>query len=117
MKCNPKPCITTKKVIHRGKRGKSLREVKLVKNISKNPQSFLEISLVLKEEEKLPESIEPSKFVSHSARMSREFDSRKDPHSAKFKLRPQIFVKLSFRELCGPKLACLHTFDNMAIIH
>ena len=78
MKRNPKPCITTKKVIHRGKRSKSLSEVKLVKNISKNPQSFLEISIVLKEEEKLPESIEPSKFVSHSARMSREFDSRKD---------------------------------------
>ena len=33
----------------RGKRGKTLSEVKLVENISKNPQSFLEISPVQKE--------------------------------------------------------------------
>ena len=33
-----------KKVIERGKRSKKLSEVKLVENISKNPQSFLEIS-------------------------------------------------------------------------
>ena len=32
-----------KKVISRGKRSKTLSEVKLVKNISKNPKSFLEI--------------------------------------------------------------------------
>ena len=36
MKENQKPCITTKKVINRGKRSKTLSEVKLVKNISKN---------------------------------------------------------------------------------
>ena len=34
----------TKKVIYRGKRSKTVSEVKLVKNIRKNPQSFLEIS-------------------------------------------------------------------------
>ena len=51
--------------------------------------------------EKSPESIEPSKFVSHRARMSGEFDSRKDSHSAKLEQRPQILVKLSFREMCG----------------
>ena len=34
----------TKKVIDRGKRSKTLSEAKLVENISKNPQSFLEIS-------------------------------------------------------------------------
>ena len=39
----------TKKVIDRGKRSKTLSEVKLVKNISKNPQSFLEIRSVQKE--------------------------------------------------------------------
>ena len=42
MKQNQKRCITTKKVIDRGKRSKTLNEVKLVENISKNPQSFLE---------------------------------------------------------------------------
>ena len=49
--------------------------------------------------------------------MSAECDSRKDPQSTKFKRRPQIFVKLSFSELCNSKLSGLHPFDNMAIIH
>ena len=40
----------TKKVINRGKRSKTLSEVKQVANISKNPQSFIEISPVQKEE-------------------------------------------------------------------
>ena len=44
-----KPCITIKKVIDRGKRSKTLSEVKLVENISKNLQSFLERSPVQKE--------------------------------------------------------------------
>ena len=34
--------------------------------------------------EKLPESIESSRFVSHRERMSGEFDSRKDSQSKKF---------------------------------
>ena len=38
-----------KKVVDRGKRSKTLSEVKLIENINKNPQSFLEISLVEKE--------------------------------------------------------------------
>ena len=38
-----------KKVTDRGKRSKILSEVKPVENISKNPQSFLEISPVQKE--------------------------------------------------------------------
>ena len=38
-----------KKMIDRGKRSKTLVEIKLVKNISKNPQSFLDISPVQKE--------------------------------------------------------------------
>ena len=41
--------MLTKKVIHRGKRRKIPREVKLVENISKNLQSFPEISPMLKE--------------------------------------------------------------------
>ena len=36
--------IETQKVIHRGKRNKTLSEVKPVENISRNLQSFLEIS-------------------------------------------------------------------------
>ena len=36
--------MKTKKVIERGKRSKTLSEVKPFKNISKNLQSFLEIS-------------------------------------------------------------------------
>ena len=49
--------------------------------------------------------------------MSGEFDSRKDPQSTKFKRRPQIFVKLIFRELFDLKLSGLHAFDNMVTIH
>ena len=49
--------------------------------------------------------------------MSGGFDSRKDSHSTKLEQRPQLFVKLSFMELCGSKLSGLRPFDNMAIIH
>ena len=49
--------------------------------------------------------------------MSGELDSRKDSKSTKFKRRPQIFVKLSFRELSNSKLSGLHAFDKMAIIY
>ena len=49
MKQNQKPCTKTKKGIDRGKRCKTLIEVKPVENISKNLQSFLEISPVQKE--------------------------------------------------------------------
>ena len=49
--------------------------------------------------------------------MSGEFDSSKDSQSTKFKWKPQIFVKLSFRELCDSKLSGLHAFDNVAIIN
>ena len=49
--------------------------------------------------------------------MSAEFDSRKDSHSTKLEQGPQIFIKLSFRELCGSKLSGLHSFDSVAIIH
>ena len=49
--------------------------------------------------------------------MSGELDSSKNSHSTKFKWRPQIFVKLHFRDLCGSKLSCLYPFDNVAIIH
>ena len=56
-------------------------------------------------------------FVSHRARMPGEFDLREDLHSTKFKGRPQIFVKLSYKQLCDSKLSGLHPFNIMAIIH
>ena len=49
MKQNQKLCTKMKKAINRGKRSKTLSEVNPVQNISKNLQSFLEISLVQKE--------------------------------------------------------------------
>ena len=49
MKYNKKPCIKTKKGIDRGKRSKTMSEVKSIKNISKNLQGFLEISPMQKE--------------------------------------------------------------------
>ena len=49
--------------------------------------------------------------------MSREFDSRKDPHSTTLEQRPQIFTQLCFKEFCGSKLSSLHPSDNMTIIH
>ena len=66
--------------------------------------------------EKLPELIESSRFVSHRARTSGEFDSRKYSQLTKFERRP-LFVKLTFRELCDSKLSGLHAFDNTVIIH
>ena len=64
----------------------------------------------------MSESIGSSRFVSHRARMSRKPDLRKDSQSTKFEGRPQIFVKLSFRELGDSKLSGLHPLD-MAIIY
>ena len=64
----------------------------------------------------MPESIEQSRFVSNRVRMSREFDLRRKSQLRKFDQRPQIFVKLNFRELCKSKLSGLHAFHNMAII-
>ena len=66
--------------------------------------------------ERLPESIEPSNLVSHRARMSRKFDSRKDSDSTNFEKRSKISGKLTFTELCDFKLSVLHPFDNMTII-
>ena len=65
----------------------------------------------------MSESIESSTFVSHRARMSGELDSRKDLQEKKVEQRPQIFLKLSFRELSNSKLSGLQAFDYMAIYH
>ena len=55
------------------------------------------------------------KFVSHRARISGKFHSRKYSHSKKFQWRPQIFRKLSFKELCDSNLLGVYPFVNMAI--
>ena len=47
--------------------------------------------------------------------MSGVFDSREDSQSTKFKQRPQILVKLTFRELCDSKLSSLHSFDMVSL--
>ena len=49
MKQNQKPFKKMKKVIYKGKRSKTLSEVKPVENISKSPQSVLKISPVQRE--------------------------------------------------------------------
>ena len=98
------------KVIDRGKGSKTLSEVKPVANISKNQQSFLEISSVQKEvlpshklrdhaydysnlfglkEDNLSQRNWQNRLshpgLSHRARMSGEFYSRKDSQPTKFK--------------------------------
>ena len=65
----------------------------------------------------MAELLESSRFFSHRARISGQFDLRKDSQSTKFERRPRTFVKLGFRESCDSKLSGLHAFDNIAIIH
>ena len=64
----------------------------------------------------MQEASEWSKFVSHRARMSGEFDSRKDSHSTEFEQRPRILVKLSFIELCNSKLSGLRPFASLSAL-
>lgn len=49
MKLHKKSCTKTTTVINRGKRSKATSDAKLVKNRSKNPESFLKIHHVQKE--------------------------------------------------------------------
>ena len=94
-----KNCIMTKKGIDRGKRSKTLSEVKPVENIFDIDWESFRIKGRWPLTEKLPELIESSKFVSHRARTSGEIDSRKYSHSAQLEWRPQVFVKLSFTDV------------------
>ena len=123
MKQNQKPCTKLKKVIDRGKRSKTLSEVKPVENINKNLQSFPEINPVQNKvlfshklqdhayEYQNPFELKENNLsqrncqnqlshpgFSRRARMSGEFDSKKDSQPTKFEQRPRIFVKLSFRK-------------------
>ena len=61
--------------------------------------------------------MESPNYVSYKAQTSREIDSRKNSHSTKFEHSSQIFVKLSFRDLCDSKLSGVYRFDKMDIIH
>ena len=49
--------------------------------------------------------------------MSGQLDSKKDSEPTEYEQRPQIFVRLSFIELCDLKLSGLYAFYNIAIIH
>ena len=59
-------------------------------------------------------SIEFFKIVSRKARLSGEFNSRKDSQPIELEQRSRILVKL-FRELCNSKFYGLHTFGKIAI--
>ena len=85
-------------------------------NGGKRSKTVSKASRKIDSHRELIESIESSKFVSYRARMSGEFNSRKDSHSTQLKQKSQIFVKLSFRVLCDSNLSSLHYFD-MAIIN
>ena len=63
----------------------------------------------------MPESIESSRIVSHKARMSGKFDSRKDLQTKKFERKPQIFLKLS-REPFEAKSKCVKKHDSAIYI-
>ena len=69
----------------------------------------------LKEEnrEKLPESVELSKFATNRRRLSGQIGSRK--YSKKFEKRRWILAKLSFRKFCYSKLSGLRGLDNRTI--
>ena len=58
----------------------------------------------------------PFKYVSNKARISEEFNSRKDSQSIKLEQRPQNLANLKFRELCDSKLSRLHPFGKTAIL-
>ena len=66
--------------------------------------------------QKLPESIESSRFASNGARIPGELDSRKDLHPIKFKRRHRILIKLRFKTLCDSKLSGLRAFDDTTIL-
>ena len=58
----------------------------------------------------------PFKYVSNKAKISEEFNSRKDSQSIQLEQRPQILVNLKFRELCDSKIFGLHPFGKIALL-
>ena len=64
-----------KKMINRGKRSKTLSELKPVKNMCKNPQSFLEISPMKKE------GLPSHKLQGHVYEYYNPFGVQEDNHS------------------------------------
>ena len=55
------------------------------------------------------ESIKSSKFVSHWAKISGEFDPWKDLQAATLERKPCVLVELRFRELRNSKLPVLRS--------
>ena len=132
-----------KKVIDRGKRSKTLGEVKLIENRSKNLQSFLETSSVQKKvllshklqdhayeqqnpirlKEDYPSQRNCQNQFNHPGLPCIEQECQESLIPGKINNQQNLnkglkrFVKLSFRELRDSKLSGLHPFDNMAIIH
>ena len=130
-------------MIDRGKRSKTLSEVKPVENINKNLQSFLEISPVQKEvllshrlrdhayeyqnpfklkEDNLSQRNYQNQLshpgLSHTGQECQESLIQGKIHNQQSSTEGlKIFVKLSLRELCDSKLSGLHVFDNMVVIH
>ena len=137
----------TKKVINRGKRSKPLSEVKPVENISKNLQSFLEISPMQKEvlpSQKLgdlayeylnpfrlkEDSLSQRNFqnqLSHPglSHIEQEFQEsliqgkihNQQNSNEGLKYSKSYAKTKSLKQLCDSKLSGLHAFDNMTIIH
>ena len=64
---------------------------------------------------KIQESIELSTFVSNTAEILGQFDSRKDTHPTKLEQGPPMPPKLRFTYFCDSELPDLCTFYNMAI--
>ena len=60
-------------------------------------------------------SAKPSKFVSHKAKISREFDPWNDLEATTLERKPHVLLQLRFRDLYDSKLDLLRTFDNIAI--
>ena len=128
-----------KKVIDRGKRSKTLSEVKPVENISKNLQSFLEISPVqkillplhklrdhayeyqntfgLKEDNLSQRNCQNE--LSHHGLSHTEQECQENLIQGKICKQKNLNkgLKLSFRELSNSKLSGLQAFDYMAIYH
>ena len=61
--------------------------------------------------------MESPKFVSHEGRTSEEFDLTKYSHPIKWKQRPWIMRKLSFRELNDSMLSVIHNDSTLSVIH
>ena len=98
MKYNEKPCTKQKKVINRGKRSKTLSEVKPVENINKNLQSFIEISPMQKE------VLHSHKLQDHAYEYQNPFELKEDNLSQRKSQNQLSHPGLSHLEECQESL-------------